>query len=744
MPTNFLKKWAATPTKGTAQTGRAKIFQRFTATGGHLYSIGSITFMQYPAKDKLSYDDIVGDIPDAYGEKTWTKTIRGKSLVVEGIWKKGNRYIRYDVTRGDRFHTISIFTGRIGYLDSLLPEAKLIQENLARANPKVADRSFLKNFLGIPEAQAAGLGDLLGGGIGASGSGGGGVLPDLTELNQSMDSLSQSFEELNTQVQISNQNMNTANQNWNQTNQQLNDTTQVIDKNWSNTNTQLDSANQNWNNTNTQLNSANQNWNNTNQVIDKNWSDTNTQINSANQNWNNTNNQINNANQNWSNTNKIVDKNWAETNKQLEAANQNWADTNKIVDKNWQETNRQMERANNLAERMADPKNAFTLAAATSAGMVFGATLANLAIDGVVMGAKLVWDLLTDTSGKKERWDKFKEARQNWEKTAETAKNLEKILDQFLTTQELLGNIQNSIVPDEQDKLSRENLITHLSQRTRKLEKIKKDLEAEYAIATDEKCEMLISNKIDEADKMINSSKTIKEYLNKQNYKVYNNQVFCDDLKGIMGKLGEAESALQTYRLNILNARDQWEKENAKDRSKMDDTTERVNDRSVQEKTRDERIRNADKDYKRVLEGLTEEKERFVTDCKKSYSVFQNMSGKARNECELKYSDKFNKRDEEMKAEALRAKDRKIENARRDFEDSSKRFIHFSQDIEDSKLQSYYKWFADLEKQQYCFTHREEQECKDLGAVKFMGPFYVKNRAKVKLKEICGVDEFSY
>lgn len=230
VPTNFLKKWAATPTKGTAQNGRVKIFQRFTATGGHVYSIGTITFMQYPAKDKLSYDDIVGQIPDAYGENKWTKTMRGKSLVVEGIWKKGNRYIRYDVTRGERFHTISIFTGRIGYLDGLLPEAKLIQENLSRANPKVADNSFLKNFLGIPEAHAAGLGDLLSGSLG-DGSGGGVVLPDLSELNQSMDSLSQSFEDLNSQVQIANQNMNTANQNWGQTNQQLNDTTQVIDKN---------------------------------------------------------------------------------------------------------------------------------------------------------------------------------------------------------------------------------------------------------------------------------------------------------------------------------------------------------------------------------------------------------------------------------------------------------------------------------------------------------------------------------
>ena len=60
VPTNFLKKWAATPTKGTAQNGRVKIFQRFTSAGGHVYSIGSITFMQFPAKDKLSYDDIVG------------------------------------------------------------------------------------------------------------------------------------------------------------------------------------------------------------------------------------------------------------------------------------------------------------------------------------------------------------------------------------------------------------------------------------------------------------------------------------------------------------------------------------------------------------------------------------------------------------------------------------------------------------------------------------------------------------
>ncbi len=74
----------------------------------------------------------------------------------------------------------------------------------------------------------------------------------------------------------------------------------------------------------------------------------------------------------------------------------------------------------------------------------------------------------------------------------------------------------------------------------------------------------------------------------------------------------------------------------------------------------------------------------------------------------------------------------------------ARHFIHVDQDIEDAKMQSYYRWFSDLEKQQHCFTHREEKECKELGAIKFMGPFYAKNKAITKLKDICKTDQYAY
>ena len=721
IPTNFLQKWAATETKGKSETGRVKIFQRFTSAGGHIYSIASITFMQYPSKKDESIQNFAKTLPDAFGENKWQTSSIGNSTIVEGVWKKGNRYVRYDITKSDGFITVTMFTGRLGYIDSLLSEARVIQSNLARVKPplKVGAFDILNRFLGIPEARADlqdllnkinqnngnGLGNQNGSGTGnglgnqnSPGTGignlgninngnGGGVFPDMTGTTSSMDSLSQSFIDLNSQMGLLNQNIQNSNQNWSNTNAQLNNTSQMVDQNWNNTNHKLDAATQ---------------------VVDQNWNNTNQKLDAATQ-----------------------------------VANKNWGETNKVVDKNWAETNNQLSRANDLAAKLADPSNAFKLAAATSAGMVFGATLANLAIDGVVWGAKMVYDLITDTSGKKERWDKFKEARGQWENTENAAKSLERLLDNFLNSQELLSKIQSSLTPEDQDKFSRENLISFLSEQTRKAQKTKKELEEEYSKTSDQKCEAELSAKIDDVEKKIGSSSAVKDYLNRQNYKIYNSEVFCSELKQIMGKLGEAEAALQTYRLNILNARDQWEKESAREREYLADVTERVNDRDIHEKTLNARIKNAKSDYEKVLESIDDDKDHYIDECRRGTSFFTRLTGGGKD-CEKEYNLKFRNRDEEMKYQARMARARKIENAKKDFEESNKHFMLVNQDIEDAKMQSYYGWFSNLEKQQYCFAHQEEPECKKLGEIKFMGPFYIKKRAQVKLRDICKQDIYSY
>ena len=63
-------------------------------------------------------------------------------------------------------------------------------------------------------------------------------------------------------------------------------------------------------------------------------------------------------------------------------------------------------------------------------------------------------------------------------------------------------------------------------------------------------------------------------------------------------------------------------------------------------------------------------------------------------------------------------------------------------EVENQRLGSYQRFFDDIYEQQYCFENPNNKDCQEKSKVKFMGPFYVKDRAKVKLKEICGIEEF--
>ena len=418
IPAWFMKRWTATPVKERKENGkivaRSKVFRRYANVGGKVYSIGTVTFFQVKKQkgDKLTSETFL-NIKEAYGEKErWITNRIGETMVIEGPWSKGNRYLRFYVTEFDKSIAISTATFRLGYQDSVGPESLLIQRGMASTANKNKNFSFLNYISPISSAHAQ-FGGWPFGGSGSGGSSGG--IPsgaDLSDLTSSVDQLNNNFSEINSQLAQTNSNLANANQNW------------------ANTNNQIGNANQNWANTNTQIGNANQNWANTN-----------TQIGNANQNWANTNTQIGNANQNWA------------------------------------ETNRQYARTNDIAEKMLDPKHMFTLAAATSAGAVFGATLANLVIDGVVTGAKAIWNLITDAKNKAERWEKFKKAREGWEKMNESVKKLEKLLDNFLMSQELMQQIKNSITDDEKHKLSRENLISHLSISNRRMNKRKRQLE---------------------------------------------------------------------------------------------------------------------------------------------------------------------------------------------------------------------------------------------------------------------------
>jgi hypothetical protein len=695
VPDWFLKRWTATPVKERKENGkvvaRSKVFRRYANVGGKVYSIGTVTFFQVKKKkgDKLSPDTFL-NLKEAYGEtERWTTNRIGKTMVIEGPWSKGNRYLRFYVTELDKSIAISTATFRLGYQDSVGPESLLIQRGMASTADKKKNFSVFNYISPISEAHAQFGGWPFGGGSPGGSSGGIPSGTDLSDLTNSVDQLNNNFTSINDQL--------------------------------AQTNTNLANANTNWGNTNTQIGNANNNW-----------ADTNTQLGNANQN-------LANANQNW-----------ADTNTQIGNANQNWA-----------ETNRQYARTNDIAEKMLDPKHMFTLAAATSAGAVFGATLANLVIDGVVAGAKAIWNLITDAKNKAERWEKFKKAREGWEKMNESVKKLEKLLDNFLMSQELMQQIQNSIKDDEKHKLSRENLISHLSLSHRRMKKRKKQLENIFDNITDIACEEKVAKKLDEVDKLLNNSSTLKKFLEQQQFEIYNDKMFCNQLQKIMGKIGEAEAALQTYRINILNAREEWEDHNEDRIEEMADAIERINDEDTAEDFMERRVENAEKLFEALKDGIEEHEDNWVDKCKTSHPDWNKRFGghfgnsndnfarmrnkrKIRKACEAKYKSQFGQRNSLRIAEAKRAMEKKKVIAKRDFEKTRNMPLEIDTSVEDARLVAYYKWFSDLEEQQYCYTHRSEEKCKRAGRVKFMGPFYVMDRAKARLKNVCGRDEFDY
>lgn len=381
-------------------------------------------------------------------------------------------------------------------------------------------------------------------------------------------------------------------------------------------------------------------------------------------------------------------------------------------------------------------------------------------IDGVVAGAKAIWNLISDAKGKKERWEKFVEARKGWEEMSENARKLEKLLDNFLKSQELMGKIQESIDPKEKYKLSREHLVSHLSISTRRLKKRKSQLQKIFDETNDMQCEEVVAVKMDKVDKLMASGVGLKKILEQQQFAVYNDKMFCNELQKIMGKLGEAEAALQTFRINILNARSEWEDHNEGRIEQMADAIERINDEDTAEDFMEKRVDNAEKLYDAVKDGIKHQRNNWLDNCKTSHldwkksgsrigrhsNSFQKsrVRRKIKKECEHKYSVEFDGRSRQRLADAKASMQKKITAAKRDFERSRNSPLEIDTSVEDQRLLAYYKWFSDIEQQQYCYTHREEEKCKRAGRVKFMGPFYVLDRAKVKLQNICRHDQYVY
>lgn len=388
----------------------------------------------------------------------------------------------------------------------------------------------------------------------------------------------------------------------------------------------LDSIQQELNNTNTQLNVLNGNIT----LANSNWGNTNTQIEGANANWANTNGQIDIANQNWANTNTqfgVFNQNYAKTNEELTKANQNFEQANKnienltnVVDKNAQKAleesqawramtekesaewralmKEQTDKGLAIAEKMSNPNHLFKMATYSAAGAVLGASVANLAIQGVTSAVSFLWKWATGelkTMKQEELLKEFAQAMKVYSDSSTISKGLEASIDSVLANLALHKKFQ--------------------LQNSEVLANIQK-----YVITTEFEIEDARKNKCVDDLVKLNQKMTEFQSLAKILDMADPQKQMCIDLKEMFRKLAEVEGVLQNARPNLLKAEDalNWQKARAQnegaeifDDIKKGDLAEDV--KKTQDKQREKLYKKNVKD----TEELTEEVE---DDCKDSFN----------------------------------------------------------------------------------------------------------------------------
>ncbi len=762
---NFLNHWVSPKFH---QNGEYSIhaLKRYTAIGGTTFPIANFNIYTFPKlkNDKPWNTEEIMDYIELGFDKKWKRKVGKIHSSLEGYWAGGNRYMRYSFHEKSDSIIMTIYSGRVGYWDSTYPEALTLEKHLKiNQIQEKKTSSFLPVWL-IPRAHAQSIFGNLFGGSGSTTAGNSSVTPPglstgssplagIDELNNSLQEFNKDFDALSIQLDSLNSNIETGN------------------NNWATTNVQIGNANQNWSDTNGQIGAANQNW-----------ADTNTQIGTANQNWGDTNTQIDVANQNWQESNKQVEELGKKIDQGIQDANQNWDETNQIIDKNWNNSNKELARANDLAAKALDPKHMFTLAAATSAGAVLGATLAQTAIDLMVMGAGAIYEAITGAKADAQRWAKFKEARGAWEKNLETATQLEKLLDNFLLSHEMMKNLKNSLTDEQKSKLSREEMVKVLSINTRILKKKLKKKEENFFETESPQCEAQIALEMEDLEAQIKKQMGLKEILDNSYFNIYDDEYFCEELPRIFGKLAEAEAMLAQYRLDILSARSQWAEFENERLEEMAKQMERLNKGNEDKEFTNNLIDNAEDAHKLYVDLLDDSKDTWVNECKKiadqvtgkkyeqrfkicseKYNnpelnaicaktlvidryqhdkSFHEINQEKRDACKRAYESSYLGRTYDLnKANSKSAMQRKIAGYEQNRGRNRSNYL-MNLDVENQRLSSFQRFFDDIYEQQYCFENPNDQECQEKSKVKFMGPFYVKDRAKVKLKEICGLDDF--
>lgn len=408
----------------------------------------------------------------------------------------------------------------------------------------------------------------------------------------------------------------------------------------------LDNIQQELSNTNVQLNALNGNMN----VMNQNWGNTNTQIEGMNVNWNNTNTQIGIANQNWNNSNQNwaeTNKNHAKTNEELAKANQNMENLTNVVDKNAQKAleesqawramtekesaewralmKEQSDKGLAIAEKMSNPNHMFKMATYSAAGAVLGASVANLAIQGVTAAVGFLWKWATGelkTMKQEELLKEFAQAMKVYSDSTLISKGLEASIDSVLA----------NLALHKKFKLQNSEVLANIQK---------------YIITTEFEIEDARKNKCVDDLVTLNQKMTEFQSLAKILDMADPQKQMCIDLKEMFRKLAEIEGVLQNARPNLLKAEDALNWQKARAQNDSIDTLDEIKKGDLAEDVKKTQDKQREKLYKQNIRDTEELTENVEEDCRDSFDELKSKMDKKqiKNFCKTLAANKDNSTD---------------------------------------------------------------------------------------------------
>jgi hypothetical protein len=682
---NVLERWNITPKHNISYksggTADLQLFQRIIGMQGRVYPVASISYIRQDIKvnDRIDYRDLVAKFQLGYGVLNWNVKNHLGSKIFSGKLPEQSRNVRISITEKHKEIIVSVATFRRGYANVVEKEIVQIQDGLSKLKAKsIAQTIFETLVIGSAYADDLDLGSILDSIPGTGMPGGSGIV--LPSIDGGLD-MSASIDisgEINTTV--------TGGMDQGQFDA-------LIDRTDALTQTSNDAI-----------------------------STMNEQGDAANANWSDTNQQISIANQNAENAIKVADK-------QGTAANANWAETNRVIDKNWDNTNKQIARTNDIAEKMSDPKHMMLLSGATAAGAVFGASLANLAIDGLKLGLDFIIEQITDTKGKAKRWALFADARKKWNQTLKHALNLEKSIDNFIGYYDVFKTLK-----EKDPSANIETIIRHFSKEAYKAKKIRDKYETKLAEAETLECEDRYAEKLVEQDAIIDQLESVRDILKKHmkenpDQDIFDERFFCNQLGNMIRNLLDAESTLQDYRIFMIDGKAEFGEALKDQAEKIYDASEHYNKNKKSSKSRE--LKQEKERYEMALnqlEGLADKR------CKQKGVAWVQRSGCI--EQELTKGSLYRRKGQIEKK-------LKVVNDSIEMSYSDDGMLSVNEKVISDRIQHYNDWFKEIEGQQHCSQYPEDSACREMSKFAYNGNFYMKEKAMNRIEDVCPNQEMN-